>query len=119
LYASKILAGLNPVNNDQRVGIEIVRKAIQSPVRQIAENSGVEGSIVVGKLTDTGDPNFGFDAQTGEYKDMVAAGIINPTEVVRIALQDAASIAGLLMTTEAMVGDKPEPTVRTEAADDV
>jgi chaperonin GroEL len=109
LYASKILAGLNPVNNDQRVGIEIVRKAIQSPVRQIAENSGVEGSIVVGKLTDTGDPNFGFDAQTGEYKDMVAAGIIDPTKVVRIALQDAASIAGLLMTTEAMVGDKPEP----------
>src|SRR6202521_4464890 len=109
LFASKVLAGLNPANNDQRVGIEIVRKAIQSPVRQIAENSGVEGSIVVGKLTDKGDPNFGFDAQSGEYKDMVAAGIIDPTKVVRVALQDAASVAGLLITTEAMVGDRPEP----------
>src|SRR6202790_1797669 len=109
LFASKILAGLNPANNDQKVGIEIVRKAIESPVRQIAENSGVEGSIVVGKLTDKNDPNFGFDAQSGEYKDMVAAGIIDPTKVVRVALQDAASVAGLLITTEAMVGDRPEP----------
>jgi chaperonin GroEL len=109
LFASKVLAGLNPVNSDQKVGIEIVRKAIQSPVRQIAENSGVEGSIVVGKLNDKGDPNFGFDAQSGEYKDMVAAGIIDPTKVVRVALQDAASVAGLLITTEAMVGDRPEP----------
>src|ERR1700760_1484000 len=109
LFASKVLAGLNPSNNDQKVGIEIVRKAIQSPVRQIAENSGVEGSIVVGKLTDKNDANFGFDAQSGEYKDMVAAGIIDPTKVVRVALQDAASVAGLLITTEAMVGDRPEP----------
>ncbi len=109
LFASKILAGLNPANNDQKVGIDIVRKAIQSPVRQIAENSGVEGSIVVGKLTDKNDANFGFDAQSGEYKDMVVAGIIDPTKVVRVALQDAASVAGLLITTEAMVGDKPEP----------
>src|ERR1700740_1836508 len=109
LFASKVLAGLNPANSDQKVGIEIVRKAIQSPVRQIAENSGVEGSIVVGKLTDKGDPNFGFDAQSGEYKDMVAPGIIVPTKVVRVALQDAASIAGLLITTEAMVADRPEP----------
>ena len=109
LFASKVLAGLNPANNDQKVGIEIVRKAIQSPVRQIAENSGVEGSIVVGKLTDKGDPNFGFDAQSGEYKDMVVAGIIDPTKVVRVALQDAASVAGLLITTEAMIGDRPEP----------
>src|ERR1700680_5112692 len=109
LFASKVLAALNPANNDQKVGIEIVRKAIQSPVRQIAENSGVEGSIVVGKLTDKDDPNFGFDAQSGEYKDMVAAGIIDPTKVVRVALQDAASIAGLLITTEAMVADRPEP----------
>jgi chaperonin GroEL len=108
LFASKVLAGLNPANSDQKVGIEIVRKAIQSPVRQIAENSGVEGSIVVGKLTDKGDPNFGFDAQSGDYKDMVAAGIVDPTKVVRVALQDAASIAGLLITTEAMVGDRPE-----------
>src|SRR5438874_1234418 len=109
LFASKVLPGLNAANNDQKVGIEIVGKAIQSPVRQIAENSGVEGSIVVGKLTDKGDPNFGFDAQSGEYKDMVAAGIIDPTKVVRVALQDAASVAGLLITTEAMVDDRPEP----------
>ena len=109
LFASKVLPGLNPANNDQKVGIEIVGRAIQSPVRQIAENAGVEGSIVVGRLTDKGDPNFGFDAQSGEYKDMVAAGIIDPTKVVRVALQDAASVAGLLITTEAMVGDRPEP----------
>src|ERR1700746_1509850 len=109
LFAGRILPGLNPANNDQKVGIEIVGKAIQSPVRQIAENSGVEGSIVVGKLTDKGDPNFGYDAQSGEYKDMVAAGIIDPTKVVRVALQDAASVAGLLITTEAMVADRPEP----------
>src|SRR6202047_1402037 len=109
LFASKVLPGLNAANNDQKVGIEIVRKAIQAPVRQIAENSGVEGSIVVGKLTDKNDPDFGFDAQSGEYKDMVAAGIIDPTKVVRVALQDAASVAGLLITTEAMVADRPEP----------
>jgi chaperonin GroEL len=109
LFASKVLAGLNPANNDQKVGIEIVRKAIQWPVRQIAENSGADGSIVVGKLTDKGDPNFGYDAQSGDYKDMVAAGIIDPTKVVRVALQDAASVAGLLITTEAMVSDRPEP----------
>jgi chaperonin GroEL len=109
LFASKILAGLSPANNDQKVGIDIVRKAIQSPVRQIAENAGVDGSIVVGKLTDKNDANYGYDAQAGEYKDMVTAGIIDPTKVVRVALQDAASIAGLLITTEAMVGDRPEP----------
>src|SRR5271169_3454431 len=109
LFASKVLASLNPANNDQKVGIDIIRKAIQSPVRQIAENSGVEGSIVVGKLTDKDEPNFGYDAQSGEYVDMVKGGIIDPTKVVRVALQDAASVAGLLITTEAMVGDKPEP----------
>ena len=109
LFASKVLAGLNPANNDQKVGIEIVRKAIQWPVRQIAENSGADGSIVVGKLTDKGDPNFGYDAQSGDYKDMVTAGILDPTKVVRVALQDAASVAGLLITTEAMVADRPEP----------
>src|SRR5262244_461195 len=109
LFASKVLEGLNPANSDQKVGIGIVRKAIQSPVRQIAENAGTDGSIVVGKLTDKGDPNFGYDAQSGEYKDMVTAGIIDPTKVVRVALQDAASIAGLLITTEGMVADRPEP----------
>jgi chaperonin GroEL len=109
LFASKVLEGLNPVNSDQKVGIGIVRKAIQSPVRQIAENAGADGSIVVGKLTDKSDPNFGYDAQSGEYKDMVTAGIIDPTKVVRVALQDAASVAGLLITTEGMVADRPEP----------
>jgi chaperonin GroEL len=109
LFASKVLEGLNPANSDQKVGIGIVRKAIQSPVRQIAENAGTDGSIVVGKLTDKGDPNFGYDAQLGDYKDMVAAGIIDPTKVVRVALQDAASVAGLLITTEGMVADRPEP----------
>lgn len=109
LFASKILVGLTPANNDQKVGIEIVRKAIQSPIRQIAENAGVDGSIVIGKLADKNDANYGYDAQADEYKDMVRAGIIDPTKVVRVALQDAASIAGLLITTEAMVGDRPEP----------
>src|SRR6266446_4679752 len=109
LFASKVLDGLTPANNDQKFGIQIVRKALQSPARQIAENAGTDGSIVVGKLTEKGDPNFGFDAQSGEYKDMVAAGIIDPTKVVRVALQDAASVAGLLITTEAMIADRPEP----------
>src|SRR5438105_264744 len=109
LFESKVLEGLNPANSDQKVGIGIVRKAIQSPVRQIAENAGTDGSIVVGKLTDEGDPNFGYDAQLGDYKDMVAAGIIDPTKVVRAARQDAASVAGLLITTEGMVADRPEP----------
>lgn len=109
LYAGKALDGLTPANDDQKVGIQIVRKAIQAPARQIAENSGTDGSIVVGKLTDRGEPKFGYDAQSGEYKDMVAAGIIDPAKVVRVALQDAASVAGLLITTEAMVTDRPEP----------
>jgi len=109
LFASRVLEGLNPANSDQKVGIEIVRKSIQSPVRQIAENAGADGSIVVGKLTDKNDPNFGYDAQSGEYKDMVTAGIIDPTKVVWVALQDAASVAGLLITTEGMVADRPEP----------
>jgi chaperonin GroEL len=108
LYALKALAALKPENNDQKVGIEIVRKAIQAPVRQIAENAGTDGSIVVGKLTDKNDPNYGFDAQKGEYVDMIKAGIIDPTKVVRLALQDASSVAGLLITTEAMVAEKPE-----------
>jgi len=108
LYSARVLDGLTPDNNDQKVGIEIVRRALQMPVRQIAENAGSEGSVVVGKLLDGKDPNYGFDAQTGEYVDMVKAGIIDPTKVVRLALQDAASVAGLLVTTEAMVAEKPE-----------
>jgi chaperonin GroEL len=108
LYAAKALAKLKPENDDQKVGIDIVRRALQTPVRQIAENSGVDGSIVVGKLLESVDANRGFDAQTGQYVDMFKAGIIDPTKVVRLALQDAASVAGLLVTTEAMVAEKPE-----------
>jgi chaperonin GroEL len=108
LYAAKALDGLTPENNDQKVGIDIVRRALQSPVRQVVENAGTEGSVVVGKLLDQNDPNRGFDAQTLEYVDMVKAGIIDPTKVVRLALQNAASVAGLLVTTEAMVAEKPE-----------
>jgi len=109
LYASKVLAKLKPANDDQKVGIDIVRRALQTPARQIAENAGVDGSIVIGKLQDKSDANYGYDAQTGEYVDMLKAGIIDPTKVVRLALQDAASVAGLLVTTEAMVAEKPEP----------
>jgi len=108
LYAAKALDGLTPENSDQKVGIDIVKRALQSPVRQVAENAGDDGSIVVGKLLDWNDLNRGFDAQTGEYVDMVKAGIIDPTKVVRLALQNAASVAGLLVTTEAMVAEKPK-----------
>jgi chaperonin GroEL len=108
LYAARVLDNLKPANGDQKVGIDIVKKALQWPARQIAENSGADGSIVVGKLTDRADPNFGYDAQKGEFTDMIRAGIIDPTKVVRHALEDAASVAGLLITTEAMVAEKPE-----------
>jgi chaperonin GroEL len=106
--ASKILASLTADNSDQKFGIEIVRKAVQTPLRQIAENAGEDGAVVAGKVLENDSYDFGFDAQTGVYKDMVAAGIIDPTKVVRTALQDAASIAALLITTEAMVAEKPE-----------
>ncbi|HEX3536194.1 MAG TPA: chaperonin GroEL [Stellaceae bacterium] len=109
LYSIRALDKLTPANSDQKVGIDIVRKALQAPARQIAENAGTEGSVVVGRLLDKKDANYGYDAQAGEYKDMVAAGIIDPAKVVRVALQDAASVAGLLITTEAMVTDRPEP----------
>ncbi len=105
LHAIKSLAKLEVANDDQRVGIEIVRKAIQSPARQIA---GADGSVIVGKLLESKDVNWGYNAQTGKFEDLVEAGIIDPTKVVRTALQDAASVAGLLITTEAMVADKPE-----------
>ncbi|HEY0835764.1 MAG TPA: chaperonin GroEL [Azospirillum sp.] len=108
LYATKALDALKPVNDEQRVGIDIVRRALQAPVRQIAYNAGTDGSIVVGKLLDQTDSNFGYDAQKGEFTDLVKAGIIDPVKVVRTALQDAASVAGLLITTEAMVAEKPE-----------
>ncbi len=109
LYATKALAKLEGENDDQNVGINIVRKAIQGPVRQIAENAGFDGAVVAGKLLEQKDTDHGFDAQDGNYTNLVKAGIIDPTKVVRAALQDAASVAGLLITTEAMVADKPEP----------
>jgi chaperonin GroEL len=108
LYASKALSKLKPADDDQRVGVDIVRKALQSPVRQIAENAGMDGAVVAGKLLDANDESQGYDAQNDRYTDMVKAGIIDPTKVVRTALQDAASIAGLLVTTEAMIAEIPE-----------
>jgi chaperonin GroEL len=106
--ASLILAKLKADNDDQRFGVEIVRKAIQMPLRQIAENSGEDGAVIAGKVLDRDEYNWGFDAQTSEFKDLVKSGIIDPTKVVRTALQDAASVAGLLVTTEAMFAEKPE-----------
>jgi chaperonin GroEL len=117
LYASRALDQLNPENDDQKVGIEIVRRAVKAPTRQIAENAGADGSVVVGKLLDQADPNFGFDAQSGNYGDLVKAGVIDPAKVVRTALQEAASVAGLLITTEAMVAQKPEPPAAPDGGD--
>jgi chaperonin GroEL len=109
LFAARALDKLNVGNSDQQVGVQIVRKALEFPTRQIAENAGADGSIVIGKLREKNDENWGYDAELGEYKDMVKAGIIDPTKVVRTALQDAASVAHLIITTEAMVASKPEP----------
>ncbi len=108
LQATKALSKVKVENDDQRVGVEIVKRALQVPTRLIAENAGTDGSIVIGKLLESNNSNLGFDAQTGQYVDMVKSGIIDPTKVVRTALQDAASVAGLLVTTEAMVAEKPE-----------
>ena len=108
LRAAKVLTKLEPANDEQRVGIDIVRRAIQSPARQIVENAGVEGSVVIAKLMENSKASWGYDAQSGEYCDLVSAGIIDPAKVVRAALQDAASVAGLLITTEAMIAEKPE-----------
>ncbi len=108
LRATKILGGLNFEHDDQKIGAEIVRRAIQWPARFIVDNAGVDASIVVGKLLENKDYAYGYDAQTGEYGDMYKLGIIDPTKVVRTALQDAASVAGLLITTEAMVAEKPK-----------
>jgi len=108
LYAIRALEGLKVDNADQKVGIEIVRRSLQSPVRQIAENAGADGAVVAGKLLESKDPNYGYDAQKGEYTDMIKDGIIDPTKVVRTALQDAASVAGLLITTEALIAERPE-----------
>ncbi|RFP88796.1 chaperonin GroEL [Rhodobacteraceae bacterium 63075] len=107
VQAGKSLEGLTGANNDQNVGIAIVRKAIEAPLRQIAENAGVDGSVVAGKIRESDDLAFGFNAQTEEYGDMFAYGVIDPAKVTRTAMQDAASVAGLLITTEAMVADIP------------
>jgi chaperonin GroEL len=106
--AGRVLAGIKSDNADQKLGIEIVRKAIEAPLRQIAENAGEDGAVVSGKVLDKDEYNWGFDAQAGEYKDLVAAGILDPTKVVRAALQHAGSVAGMLITTEAMIADRPE-----------
>ena len=113
LYGIKALTRLKPDNSDQKVGIDIVRRALSYPTRLIAENAGADSSMIVGKLLEQGDVNHGFDAQTGTYTDMVKAGIIDPTKVVRLALQGAASVAALLITTEAMVGEKRDSQERS------
>jgi len=107
VQAGKALAGLEGANADQNAGIKIVARAIEAPLRQIAENSGVDGAVVAGKVRESDDTAFGFNAQTEEYGDMFAFGVIDPAKVTRTALEDAASVAGLLITTEAMVADKP------------
>ena len=117
--ATAVLEKLNPENRDQEVGIEIVRRALQAPARNIAENAGAEGSVIVGKLLEGKDDNIGYNAKTNEFTDMIKAGVIDPTKVVRSALQNAASVAGLLITTEAMVAEKPEPKDPMPAAPDM
>ncbi|MCB1971509.1 MAG: chaperonin GroEL, partial [Geminicoccaceae bacterium] len=117
LRALKALDGLKTSNDDQRFGVDIVKKAIQEPAKQIVNNAGADGSVIVGKLLESSEANYGFDAQNGEFCDLVAKGIIDPTKVVRCALQDAASVAGLLITTEAMVAEKPEKKAAPAAPD--
>ncbi|MDA0968302.1 MAG: chaperonin GroEL [Proteobacteria bacterium] len=107
-YATRVLNSVKTSNDDQKIGVDIVRRALFHPLRQIAENAGVDGAVVAGKIRESKDTNMGYDAQTGKYTNMISAGIIDPTKVVRTALQDAASVAGLLITTEAMIADAPE-----------
>jgi chaperonin GroEL len=109
VQAGKVLEGLKGANSDQDAGIAIVRRALEAPLRQIAENAGVDGAVVAGKIRESNDKNFGFNAQTEEYGDMFAFGVIDPAKVTRTALEDAASVASLLITTEAMIADRPEP----------
>jgi len=119
VYAVKALEKLKPANDDQRMGVNIIRRALEAPARQIATNAGHDGSVIVGKLLESKDNTWGFDAQSGGFTDLVKAGIIDPTKVVRSALQNAASVAGLLITTEAMVAEKPEPKSAAPAAPDM
>ena len=111
LRAKKAVGRIHDENPDVQAGINIVLKALESPIRRIAENAGVEGSIVVGKISDNKSETYGFDAQNEEYVDMIDKGIVDPAKVVRTALQDAASVAGLLVTTEAMVAELPKDPV--------
>jgi chaperonin GroEL len=108
LYATKALDGIKGADDDQTRGIDIVRKALQAPLRQIAENAGHDGAVVAGKLLEGNDSTLGFNAQTEKYENLVKAGVVDPTKVVRAALQDAASVAGLLITTEATIAELPE-----------
>ncbi|MDD3029993.1 MAG: chaperonin GroEL [Alphaproteobacteria bacterium] len=108
LYAVKAIEKVRAANDDQKRGVDIVRRALEAPIRQIADNAGVDGSVIVGRLNDEDNANFGYDAQKGEFGDLLKAGIVDPTKVVRTALESAASVAGLLITTEAMIADKPE-----------
>ncbi|WP_149588410.1 chaperonin GroEL [Tabrizicola flagellatus] len=109
VQAAKTLEGLKGANSDQDAGIAIIRRALEAPLRQIADNAGVDGSVVAGKIRESNDKNFGFNAQTEEYGDMFKFGVIDPAKVTRTALEDAASVASLLITTEAMIADRPEP----------
>jgi chaperonin GroEL len=108
LRALKVLDSLKPANDDQRIGLNIIRRALQAPARQIAENAGEDGAVIAGKILDSKEYAYGYNAATGEYGDLVKQGVIDPAKVVRTALQDAASVAGLLITTEAMVAEKPQ-----------
>ncbi len=108
LYASKKLGNLAVGNDDQKVGVDIVRRALQAPIRILVTNAGFDGSLVVGKLIEESDQNQGFNAQTGTYEDLFDSGVIDPTKVVHTALRQAASVAGLLITTEAMITEHPE-----------
>jgi chaperonin GroEL len=119
LYASKMLEDLKSDNDDQQAGINIVRRALQSPLRQIVENAGLDGAVVAGKLLESKDTNYGFDAQNLDYVNLMEAGIIDPTKVVRTALQDASSVAGLLITTEALVAEKPDENKSSGGAADM
>ncbi len=109
IQAGKVLEGMTGANSDQNAGIAIVRRALEAPLRQIAQNAGVDGAVVAGKVRESNDKTFGFNAQTEEYGDMFKFGVIDPAKVVRTALEDAASVASLLITTEAMIADRPEP----------
>jgi chaperonin GroEL len=118
LYGVNALTRLKAGNDDQKVGIDIVRRALAAPARQIIDNAGGDASVVIGRLLDANHANRGYDAQSGEYVDMVKAGIIDPTKVVRLALQNAASVAGLLVTTEAMIAERVEKKAAATAGGD-